>query len=176
MKKSGLSLILSFVMPTIVCASPMVNMTDTCSCFATSTAQYAFDIDHCEKASTPRIAGVYTDSQFNNMKLVMPGITIDAPVITDYIQGYDCVGFASPGPKQYTHDGSILCAAAGLLPPIYAVPLYVTIKNSYGTPFNTDVLILLTPNELDPHTCAYTNPHGSATTSKVIKLFNGQKI
>ena len=163
LKKSPLFMLLfSFLFcGNITFASPIVNLSDTCTCYSTSMSK--FDISRCEKVAAPRIVGIFADEDGINTINIQPGITYDAPVFKNYQggMGQNAVGFRSPGPTDI--DGSVY-ASAEKLPVIYAVPTYFTTVDGRIT----SALSMLLKENIDPTTCNYTPDNKQQTALHII--------
>jgi hypothetical protein len=98
------------------------NISDKCSCF--SKDMTSWHIDHCEKLSTPRLAGVFKDVKGTEVILLEPGKDIDSPKLDDPYDG-GIVGIRSPGPSSEYKGGGWITYSLDYNKIVYAVPVYL---------------------------------------------------
>lgn len=150
MKKSYF-LLISIVLSTQLFASPVINISDRCSCFSKNNLPY--DIDHCENVASPRLVGVFKDATGEDIYLEQPGETVDITVQDQ--SGNNMVGIRCPGPARVVSGGSAFHATPNLpLTIVYAVPVYLNKINNSNF-YASDQLIAINERDFDLATCTY---------------------
>lgn len=166
MIQSFLVLILLTLSATLF-ATPVQNVSDTCTCFTVSSVPIPRYISHCDKVATPRIVGLFADPNGDTTVNILPGITYDAPVFNNYQNnpGVKATGFRSPGPADYNLDTS-LYITQDEFPSLYAVPIFL---NAGSGEISSGAIVMLSKDNFDVNTCTY-KPSDSQHDSHVIRL------
>lgn len=136
-------------------ASPVINISDRCSCFSKDGFPFVSHIDHCESTPSPRLIGVAKDQVREEVYISEPGETVDIPLKDE--SGNDMVGVRYPGPSKVISGGGAIHATSptNTLPITYAIPIYINKIPNGGNHYESDQVILLKQNEFNLATCTY---------------------
>lgn len=154
-----LILSVAIMLPAMVLAdgpNPITNLSNQCSCFATSQMHFQMNISHCVKTAAPMLIGVYLDSIGDQVRILQPGERITAPIIVDApINPRTAVaGVRLPGPRNMISGDSAFMTQLPAYPrEIYAVPVYLPWDD--GSLYIALQVVGLTARELDADTCTY---------------------